>query len=403
MRICELSNVELTYNFLAPLFRALRADGHEVVAACRFDRGGTYLQHYLGDGYAFHEIPAARRISIGSVTVDVLRLARYLRRERFDVVHVHGPLVSMQARVAARLARVPTVIYHAHGFYFHEGMAGRTYRAARWLERTFCRHLTDVVVTINEEDLRLARRQRFRPDPGDIIHAPGVGIDTERFSPQHPATDPDVAELRARLAPEPDATVVTFVGRLVGEKGVRELLVAFDAIAAARPHARLVIIGEQHSSERDHTTGAWVRQFVTRSRAGERIMLLGRRHDVPDLLRATDVFVLPSHREGMPVSLLEAMATGLACVTTDVRGCREAVDGGAGVLVPPRDPAALADVLATLADDPQLRAAIGAQARRRVVDRYAVSQSVAPVRGVFRRIDGRTVNDRRRTPTTVRS
>jgi glycosyltransferase involved in cell wall biosynthesis len=386
VKICQLSNVELTYNFLAPLFDALRADGHEVVAACRFDRGGAYLRRYLGTDVTAHEIPAARAIGPRALTLDVLELARHLRRQRYDVVQVHGPLVSMQARVAARLAGVPTVIYHAHGFYFHSGMHPVTRRLTMALERAFCRHLTDVVITINREDHEFATRARFRDASSELVYAPGVGIDTERFSPDNDRTAAAGARARRELVPEA-ATVVTFVGRLVREKGIRELLTAFAQVARTRPSLHLLVVGEQHRSERDTTTQAWLEQFLADSELTGRIHLLGRRNDVDALLHASDIFVLPSYREGMPVSLLEAMATGLPSVATDVRGCREAIGRDAGLLTAPRDADALAITLATLVDDVALRETLGRRARDRVVDHFSVAHSIAPVRELYRRLD----------------
>jgi glycosyltransferase involved in cell wall biosynthesis len=386
MRICQLSNVELTYNFIAPLFHALRVEGHEVVAACRFDRGGTYLRRYLGDDYVCHEVPAARSLGLRALTVDVVEIARYLRRERFDVVHVHGPLVSMQARIAARLAGVPTVIYHAHGFYFNDGMGPLTYRLTKAVERAFCRYLTDIVITINQEDQDLARRDRFRPVPSEIIYMPSVGIDTTRFSPSNSVARAEGSRLRRTLVPE-GATVVMFVGRLVAEKGVRELLTAFEHVARRHPEVHLLVVGEHHSSERDRTMKPWVEKFLADSDVAARVNLLGRRADVVSLLHAADIFVLPSYREGMPVSLLEAMATGLACVANDVRGCREALGEDAGILVAAGDSAALARALETLVEDRPLRERLGHRARNRVVDRYSIGHSIPPVVSLFGRLD----------------
>src|SRR3954447_20414800 len=104
MKICQLSHVEHSYSFLAPLFSALAAEGHEVVAACNLEFGGDELRRHLGDGYPFHQIRVGRRVTWQALTTDALRLARYLKQQHYDVVHVHYPLVSVQGRLAAAIA-----------------------------------------------------------------------------------------------------------------------------------------------------------------------------------------------------------------------------------------------------------------------------------------------------------
>lgn len=381
MRVCQLSHVEQTYNFLAPLFQALTERGHTVVAACNLESDGRVVRRYLGDEAVLHRVPGSRRLRPAALTTDVLRLACYLRRERFDVLHVHGSLVSMQARLAARLARVPVVVHQAHGFPFHDGQPPWLRRALFLLERFFSRHLTDVLVTVSEEDARLARVERFRPDPSQVVHVPGVGVDVERF---RPATPGERALLRSRYRVDDDEVVLLFVGRLVAEKGIRELADAFDEASSRHPGARLWVVGDLLPSERDKVTAPAVVQRLQSGPLRGRVRLLGRRLDVPDLMRAADAFVLPSYREGMPVSVLEAMASGLPVVTTDVRGCREAVVAGeSGLVVPPRDSSALALALDAVITHAALRREMGEAARERVVTTYSVEQSTAPLVALY--------------------
>lgn len=391
MRVCQLSHVEQTYNFLAPVFQALDAEGHEVVAACCLEHGGVEVRRHLGDRFALHRVPAARRVTLQALTVDVLRLAGYLRRQRFDVLQVHGPLVALQARCAARLAGVPLVVYQAHGFYFHDGTPPLRRRLLASVERMFCRHLTDVLVTVNEEDTTLARREGFVRDPDDVVHVPGVGIDVQRFRPPG-GPDERLArrELRRSLGCTDDDLVVLFVGRIVREKGVVELLTAMEQRWHDGSGARLWLVGDARAGERDTATAELVRELVDRAEVRGRALQLGRRPDVAELLQASDVFVLPSYREGMPVALLEAMASGLPVVTTDVRGCREAVDAGrVGLLVPPRDATAVAEAVGRLEADPGLRARLGGLGRTRVVDTYSCAASTQVQVELYRRLERR--------------
>ncbi|HSK21697.1 MAG TPA: glycosyltransferase family 4 protein [Egicoccus sp.] len=387
MKICQMTPAETMFNFLGPLCRALVADGHVVAAACGLEFDGQVAAGYLGPDVALHRVPARRHLDRRAVTTDVVAIADYLRRERFDVLHVHGPLIGLQARIAARMAGVPVVISQAHGFYFHAGSRWIARTGLQLLEQQLARHLTDVVVTVNREDHEFAVRHRFRRDPNQLVHIPGVGVDTDRFAPDHSdAGARHRDELRASLGATGDDLVITFVGRLVGEKGLDDLADAFVEVA---PRRRMVLwlVGDLLGSERDHTAPARVAGRLSDHGLADRVRFVGRRDDIPELLRASDVFVLPSLREGMPVSLLEAMATGLAVIATDIRGSREVVeDGRTGLLVPVHQPHALASALLGLHDDPGQRRALGRAARREVVTGYTVAASLAPLRYTYARL-----------------
>jgi glycosyltransferase involved in cell wall biosynthesis len=384
VRICQLSHVETAFNFVAPLFTALAGDGHEVVAACNLDHEGEVLRRYLGEGVECHRIKVSRKITRQAFTSEIADLARYLVREQFDVLHLHGPLAALQGRLAARLARVPVVISHAHGFYFHERMSPFARVAHVGLERFMGRHFTDYIVTVNEEDLRFARDRGFTADPSHVIGTPGVGIDTGRFRPLGGAAGRAV---RRELGVPDDELVVTFVGRLVAEKGLLELAAAFPRLLADRP-AWLLLAGDLSPTERDQAALRRLGEIQSENpEAARRTLRLGQRGDIPELLAATDVFVLPSHREGMPVSLMEAMACEVPVVTTDIRGCREAVaHGEAGVLVPAGESEPLAEALRKLAADPDERRRLGEAGRAAVEERYSVEHALAPLMAMYRRI-----------------
>lgn len=393
-----MAAAETMFGFLGPLCHALLGEGHEVVAASHLDFGGQVVSSHLGPQVEVHPVRAARRLDLAAVTSDVAHLAAYLRHQRFDVLHVHGPLVALQARLAARLAGVPIVVNQAHGFYFHEGSRPLARWGMRVVEQQLTRHLTDVLVTVNDEDADLARRHRFRPRAEQIVAVPGVGVDVERFAPDATAAGRLARHrLREELGATPDDVVVTFVGRLVGEKGLDDLAAAFGAIAAER-RVVLWLVGGVLDTERDRNAPARIAGLLAERGFGHRVHFLGRRDDVPGILRASDVFVLPSHREGLPVSLLEAMACGLPVVTTDIRGCREVVTHGiSGLLVPAHDPAALAAALAHLHDEPARRATLAAAARARVLERYTVAASLAPLLALYRELERH-----RGAPATVR-
>jgi glycosyltransferase involved in cell wall biosynthesis len=305
-------------------------------------------------------VSIARSYDLARHARTIKALRTLFRRERFDAVHVHTPVAAMVGRYAAWRAGVPKIVYTAHGFYFHEHMP-LPLRAAHVGLEFLSGRMTDMLFTQAEEDAETARRLKLCRT--GRIHAIGNGVDTARFKPADSAAR---ARLRAQLRTPDSAVVIAMIGRLVAEKGYPEL---FEAMRGN--DAILWVVGDRLKS--DHASGisATIDTVKRDMSLGPRIRFLGYRQDVPDILAASDIFTLPSHREGMPRSIIEAMMTGLPVVATDIRGAREeVVEGETGFLVPVRDSAALAAGLARLTADPALRARMGAAGRVRSLDLY---------------------------------
>ena len=366
LKICQLCAVDFTlYHFLLPLMRAMRAHGHEVVGVCS---DGALVAHVRDEGFRV----AATRIVRGYNPVEHWRtyreLVKFFRRENFDIVHVHTPVAALIGRLAARAAGVQTIVYTAHGFYFHDRMPAWKRALFVGLERLGGR-ATDILFTQSAEDAETARRHALCR--GGVIEAIGNGSDPARFFPA--SDDPARAALRRELGADESTPVIAMIGRLVAEKGYPELFAAMRNV-----DAQLWVIGERLKSDHAQTIDAHIEQVQGDPVLQRRVRFLGYRNDVPELLRAADIFTLPSHREGMPRSIVEAMLSGLPVVATDIRGSREeVVDGKTGYLVPLGDVAALARALEKLARDPALRRTFGAAGRKRALDLYDESKIVA--------------------------
>ena len=358
MKICQLCAVDFTlYHFLLPLMEGMRGAGHEVIGVCA---DGALATKVRARGFRVESVSIARSYDLARHARTAKSLRALFHRERFDLVHVHTPVAAMVGRYAAWRADVPKIVYTAHGFYFHEHMP-LPLRAAHIGLEWLGGRVTDMLFTQAEEDAATARRLNLCR--GGRVHAIGNGVEAARFQPADPAAR---ARTRAQLRTPDDAVVITMIGRLVAEKGYVEL---FEAMRSN--NAVLWVVGDRLRS--DHASGIdSVVDAVKKDLAlGPRIRFLGYRQDVPGLLAASDIFTLPSHREGMPRSIIEAMMTGLPVVATDIRGAREeVVEGETGYLVPVRDPAALGAALARLAGDPALRARMGAAGRVRALDLY---------------------------------
>lgn len=344
MKICQLCAVDFTlHHFLLPLMRAMRAAGHDVVGVCA---PGALVEQVRAEGFRVETVPFERSFDLLAHARAYRAVSALFARENFDLVHVHTPIASLIARLAAFRRRVPKLVYTAHGFYFHDRMSSAAwacFAALEWLGG----RVTDVLFTQTEEDAAIARRLHLCR--GGVIEAIGNGSDPARFHP--PSDDAARAALRRELGLASARVAIICVGRLVAEKGYPELFAAMRDL-----DADLWVVGERLESDHAGSIRAALDAVERDPGLAARVRLLGYRQDVPALLRAADIFVLPSHREGMPRSIIEAMLSGLPVVATDIRGAREeVVDGETGRLVPVNDPAALAAALGALIQDPALR------------------------------------------------
>jgi glycosyltransferase involved in cell wall biosynthesis len=364
LRIAHVANTDY---FCAFLLRAqlerLRAAGHDVEIVCG---SGPLVAELEAQDFRVHAVENSRRVDPAA---DLRTLAHYValfRRERYDVVHTHNPKVNALACLAARVARVPRVISTLHGLYSHDGQRPAVRRVWRAFERASSR-LADLVLCQSGEDVRTARWQRIVPDAR--LRSLGNGVDVRAFSPERFGSD-DRGAIRRRLGVQPGERVIGFVGRLVREKGVLELL---DAVRH-RAGWRLVLVGpDERGSKAD---------AIDPARLGSaNATWLGMQRDMPPLYSAMDVVALPSYREGFPRSLVEASAMGRPIVTTEIRGCREVVAGGTtGLLVPTREVAPLRRALESLLPDAARCDRFGRAGRARALARF-------DERAVFERIE----------------
>ncbi|HKY64734.1 MAG TPA: glycosyltransferase family 4 protein, partial [Acidimicrobiales bacterium] len=307
-----------------------------------------------------------------------------LRRERPDVLHTHNPKPGLYGRIVGRLAGVPVVVNTCHGLYFTETdpLVKRTVLLV--LEGIAAR-FSDAELVQSSEDLdRLVRTHAY---PRRRTRLLGNGVDLTRFRPDVLSAGERERVRADVLGARSDQVVVGMVGRLVAEKGLLEL---FEAARRLDDRHVVVVVGPDDPEKPD----ALDRATVAAAEA-DGVRFLGMRDDVDRLYGAMDVFVLPSWREGFPRAAMEAAASGLPVIASDVRGCRQVVDHEVtGLLVPVRDAPALAAAVTALGDDPDRRAAMGAAAVRRAASHFDERRVVDVVLDAYRRVAGRKRLDR---------
>ena len=369
LRVCQLCAVDFTLkHLLMPLVEGMQEKGWNVTSVCS---DGQYVAALRQQGYRHFPISISRDIyDVSSHVRSVWLLYRLFRRERFDVLHVHTPIAALLGRIAGRLARVPLVIYTAHGFYFHDEMPKFKYRFYVLVEKLSGRW-TDLLFTQSSEDAQVAVAEGIatRSRVVDI----GNGVNAELFDP---ASDGRKLRVRMDLGIPAEAFVVGVVSRLVREKGLVEFLEAAVELGKSFPNAHFLLVGERLSSDHDASIEGALQ--AAQKQLGSRLAAVGYRADVSDLLGAMDVFCLPSYREGMPRSIIEAMMMALPVVATNIRGSREEVVAEeTGLLVPIRNSNALLQALRRLITDPELLRRMGKSGRQRALELYDERRVVA--------------------------
>ncbi|MGB5268086.1 MAG: glycosyltransferase family 4 protein [Polyangiales bacterium] len=346
---------------LLPQIDYLRGRGLSVEAACSPDPRVDTLR---ARGYTIHEVQVDRKISPAPNSKSVLELARLMRSQNYDLVHTHAPVASVLGRVAAKLAGVKRIVYTAHGFYFHDDMPRRKYALYHGIEKSVAQ-ITDRILVQSEEDFDTAVTTGL--GSAAKIRYLGNGIDLKRFE-MTALHEEGRAALRKELrVPQSRGPILGITGRITEEKGFGELIEALSFLHDDFPEAHLIVIGGQLSTERDAFQDRLV-DFIGEHGLDSHVTFTGFRSDVPELLSLLDVFVLPSYREGLPRSILEAMAMELPVVATRIRGCREAVvDRVTGLLVPARDSRALKGAISQILSDRELAYRFGKAGRERVV------------------------------------
>jgi glycosyltransferase involved in cell wall biosynthesis len=338
---------------LGPQLRAFAAAGYEVVGVSAPGPHVTQLADWGIDHRPLRH--ATRAMAPGRDVAALGELYGLLRRLRPDIVHTHNPKPGVYGRIAARAARVPAVVNTVHGLYAlpEDPFAKRA--AVYSLERV-AGACSDAELLQNVEDLAVLERIGV---PRGKLRVLGNGIDLAHFDSGR-IDEARVDVLRKEFGAEPGDVVCGLVGRLVWEKGYREVLDAARRLHDQVPNLRFAIIGPHDPDKSDAVT----RADVEAAEQLGTVRFLGYRDDVDDCYAAMDMYVLASYREGFPRSAMEAAAMGLPVVATNIRGCRQVVDAGVtGVLVPPRDAPALADAIAGLATRPAVRESMGHAAR----------------------------------------
>jgi glycosyltransferase involved in cell wall biosynthesis len=335
-----------------PMARAARDAGYEVHVATNVNKGAAAI---AAEGFTLHPIPFRRGGLSPSSAWPVVRGIRAVEREvKPDVVHHSGLQASVLGSLATLGSDVPVINAITGLGYIFTSTTWRSRllkQAMVWLLPRLMNRRSSCVLVQNPDDRNALRALGVEDDRFALI--PGSGVDTDRFQP----------------LPEPAGPITFgFAGRLLTDKGVRALVAAHRRLRGEGHDYDLLIAGNPDPANPASVTESELAQW--RTEPG--ITLLGHIDDITALWRRCHIAVLPSHREGLPVSLLEAAACGRPLVSTDAPGCREiALHEQTGLVVAIEDVPALAQAMLQLAQSPVLRALYGGAARKLVEDKLS--------------------------------
>lgn len=377
--ILQVTAIPLTAaRFLLPLATALSAAGYHVEFA---SGAGPEVTQLEAAGFRVHTVPLQRSVTALANGRAIVALAALMRKQQIQLVHAHTPVAGLLARLAARLAGVPTVFYTLHGTLW--GAATAKPPALRTHLFTFAERIgaaaTDHIFVLNDRDeAELRRRRLYRAAQITNLRLGGGGVDLRRFAPDAVATTRRT-DLRQSWQIPADAPVIGYLGRLVREKGILDLVQAFIAVQQRLPNVHLLLVGGAVTGEWDALDEATIRAAIgDHPHVQQRVHLAGFRDDVPEVLTAMDLVVLPSWREGFGMTLAEAGAMALPVVATRTPGGEQAVvHGETGLLTPISQPQALAEAILTLLTNPALGRAMGTAGRQRALQHFDQTQLIS--------------------------
>ena len=322
MRILYITTIGITMNFFKTLISDLIKDGHTVDIACNediepidrcFDKMGCKKYNLSCTRFPFDK---------GNIKA-VKEINKIVINGEYDIVHCHTPIAAACTRLACRKLRKNNVrvIYTAHGFHFYKGAPLKNWLIFYPVEK-LCARFTDVLITINNEDYERAKK-KLKVEK--VEYVPGVGIDVDKFK----NTMVDKVAKRQEIGVPEDAFLLASVGELNANKNHEVIIRAMAEISDKSLHYVIAGVGELENH---------LNSLANKLGIVEQVHLLGYRNDIAEINKATDLFCFPSYREGLPVALLEAMASGLPVVVANNRGTKDCVNRENNIIIPkPKD------------------------------------------------------------------
>jgi glycosyltransferase involved in cell wall biosynthesis len=338
-KILFISNISNRItNFSLPSIYAAKNLGYEFHMAANYSNFNDEPEKY---DVKLHHIDLDRNPFSKQNIIAYKQMLELIEKEKFDVIHCNTPIGGVLGRLCGKKADVPKVIYTAHGFHFYKGASLINRTIFKWAEMWMARY-TDAIITINQEDYQAALKLKLRKG-GKVYYIPGVGVDTSLMKVAKPKREEVLKTIKA----DNDSVLLISVGELNKNKNNEVIIKALGKLKNPKIHYILCGTGD----ERDKLFSLGKRYEIEKN-----LHFFGYRTDIPELLKSCDIFVMPSYREGLSRSLMEAMAAGLPVIASKVRGNVDLiVDGVGGFLRTPDDIEGFAESINILVQNNSLR------------------------------------------------
>lgn len=346
--------------FHIPYIKLFKEKGWQVDSVTNGDEKVPYVDN----DYA---VPMERTpFKIGNLKA-IWQLCAIMKKRQYNLVICHTPMGGVVARLAARICGVAPVIYMAHGFHFYKGAPLVNMLLYKNMER-FLARWTDGLIVINQEDYEAAQKFKLRKN-GEVFLLNGIGVAIDRVR----KTAIDRKAKRKELGAAEDAFVVLNIGEMIVRKNQKA---AIEAIARCENEHCVLLICGRGEKEKE------LKELVKKMNLENKVIFCGFRRDINEILRAADVFLFPSFQEGLPVSVMEAMAAGLPVICSDIRGNRDLIDENGGFLHAPMDVSGMSKCIDLLYKDQGLRKKMGTYNEKRA-EKYDLQQILSDMKKIY--------------------
>jgi|LGOV01.1.fsa_nt_gb glycosyltransferase involved in cell wall biosynthesis len=360
--------------------RILQDLGAEVDIACNFELETSEstkerekkFQHEMEQrGFKTYQLPVPRKISaIKSMFTAYYKMRRICKENHYNLVHCHSPIGGVIARVACKGVRKngTKVVYTAHGFHFYKGAPKINWILYYTVEK-FVSKYTDLLITINHEDYERAKSFKAKK----VVYLPGIGVDTGKFK----NVNINRESKREQLGIPENTVVLLSIAEMIKRKNQETALRAVSQLENS--NYIYLICGEGPLEN-------YLKELTKELKIDDRVRFLGYRKDIPEICRASDLFVLPSYQEGLSVSVMEAMSAGLPVICSSIRGNTDLIEEGkGGLLHKPEDVDQISKELEQLINDKELRTKMG-EYNQKKIEKYDKKIVNSKMRELYREL-----------------